>query len=504
MKKILFSCSAFFFGLLPFHAFLKTALDLPPILAAWKEIFLLGFLFAALLEIWENRKSFRIDLLDFFLLFFAFWSLLTGFLWTGDSTGHFFPDNLPQVAFGAKYGFFFFLLFFAFRHLSFSVLQKKYLFRIAFASAGIAIFFGLTQKAILPEEFLTHFGYSAEYGRTELTDGAAISYCHKIENSITHEESCRVQSTFSGPNQFAAFLLIFLPLFFYGVLNSRKALPAAFFLLLFLAGSIDLLFSFSRSAWIGAMLSAAAFFIISAKNPRAAFLHFLLFCGGVLALFFPVFVIDRWDEFKILALSFSGIFLVAMTLSVFFSIQKPLFSPLLGSVFPVVLTGLLAVRAFFDTFFWNIIFRPSSTQGHFERMSEGISAIFFHPFGSGLGDAGPASARFAAPGETGFLPESWYLQVGIESGFLGIFLFCGILFLVGKKLFESKNEFAAPLFLGLVGISGAAMFLHSWEDSAVSLVFWGLAGIALSEEKKRGFFEKFFASWRSLLFFWKK
>jgi len=499
VKKILFPLAAIFFGLLPFHPFLKTAFSLPPIFAAWKEIFIVIFFLAAVFKIWKNRKTFRADFLDFSIFVFVFWSLLTGILWTGDATGHFFPQNIPQIVFGVKYGLLFLIAFFAFRHLNFSEKQKSKLFKIAILSAAIAIFFGVAQKTLLPENFLTKFHYSAEYGKTEVGDGA-LSYCHKIEKKISQNEFCRVQSTFSGPNQFAAFLLIFLPMFFYGVLRAKKVLPAALFLMLFLAGGFDLIFAFSRSAWIGAMFAAAAFFVISAKSPRAAFFHFLLFCGGVAALFFPVFFLEKWDELKIFAIFAAGIFAAILLFSDFFAARKNLFSPILGAIFPAVLGVLILARAFFDTFFWNILFRPSSTNGHFERMADAISAIFQNPFGLGLGDAGPASARFAAAGQTGFLPESWFLQVGLESGFLGLFLFVAILFLTGQKLFSSKNEFAAPLFLALVGLSGMALFLHSFESAAVAFSFWGLAGLAIADDKKENVFQKLFRFFKKFSF----
>lgn len=492
MRKTILLLLTILFIALPFHPFLSTLLGntllsesdiLRSLFQAWKEIFIVLLIILTSISLWQKRKSLTCDTLDIGIIAFCILSGLTGIFFTGSG----FPENIPQIIWGAKYGLFFLVFFFFVRHIAFTEKEKDFLLKGALTSGAIVIAFGIAQATFLPEEFLTHFGYSSEYGITETGEG--ISYCHKIENSITHEEFCRIQSFLSGPNQFAAYLLFLLPIFFFRALQSKTALPTLLYFLPFLAGGIALLLTWGRAAWIGAMAATAAFFVIQSKKPMKAVAYLGLFILGIVGLFYPALFIDYWDELKLSALLIAIAVLVGMIVMLVRGWKKEEFFHLGGIFFPLALSGLIAVRTFFDTFFWNIILRPSSSQGHFERWTDGARDMILYPFGLGLGDAGPASARFANPGETGYLPESWYLQVGLESGFLGLILFLSILFLLGKALLSSKDPDAKPLFLGLIGISCAAFFLHSWESATVALSFWGFCGIVLAPEKKQSFWE---------------
>ena len=110
-----------------------------------------------------------------------------------------------------------------------------------------------------------------------------------------------------------------------------------------------------------------------------------------------------------------------------------------------------------------------------------------HPLGQGLGSAGPASYRTGFP----IIPESWYLQVGIEFGFIGLLLFLSSMVYMAKKLLTGQsissqgiqdNECAMQRLAALAGFLGVltiAFFLHTLEDSAVSLTLFGLLGLLL-------------------------
>ena len=112
-----------------------------------------------------------------------------------------------------------------------------------------------------------------------------------------------------------------------------------------------------------------------------------------------------------------------------------------------------------------------------------------YPWGLGLGDAGPASDRFTDTAH-GFIPENWFLQVGLESGYFGLALFITVFLLLGLYLSKAKHEYGFPLALGLLGICFHSMFLHTWESAAVALSFWGLCAVILTSEKSRSFWEK--------------
>ncbi len=427
---------------------------------------------------WQKRATLRFESVDLAVTLFVILSIITGILFTGEG----FPANVAQIVWGAKYGLLFFVTFFFVRQLSFSAKQTKLLFACALVPATLVIAFGLAQKTIFPEDFLIQFGYNSEYGVTET--GQGLSYCHKIENRITHEEFCRVQSTLSGPNQLGAYLLVVLPLLLFFALSLSNLWQRIGVLTIVMMGIAVLFLTWSRSAWIGLLAATAALFVVQAARPFVALAYLALFGGGIVALFFPALFIEHWDKLKIVAVVLASAFWILLAAMMTWNIPKQAFSQMASVLFPLFLGGMIAVRMLADTFFWNIILRPSSSQGHWERWSDGVFYIIKYPLGLGLGDAGPASARFARPGETGFLPESWYLQVGLESGVLGLILFLTILALVAYLLLKSATWQAKALLVGLVGVSSASLFLHSWESAVVALTFWILAGVALSFDEQ--------------------
>jgi NADH:ubiquinone oxidoreductase subunit 6 (subunit J) len=515
MRKIAIFLLGLLLFLLPFHPFLSTFLNthvfpdnaqISFLIQAWKEILILLFCSISFGVWWENRKQSPLDSLDFAIILFLIVSLICGVLFTGEGNplpiignDGILTAKYEQIIWGAKYGLLFLVLFLFARHIPLNNDEKRGLVDITLLSATAVIIFGIVQATVLPEDFLTHFGYNAEYGITET--GERISYCHKIENAITHKEFCRVQSLLSGPNQLGAYLLVVLPLFFYRMILAESFFVSLLYFFPLLMGGGVLIMTWSRSAWIGAIAMAAALFIVEANRPRKALLYLAFFGLGISAVFFPILSIEHWDDLKPVALIGGGVGLFFLLMMMIQNVIKEWFSGLGSIIFLITLIAVVAVRAVKDTFFWNIILRPSSSQGHWERWSDGAKYIFENPFGLGLGDAGPASARFANPGETGFLPESWYLQVGLESGFIGLALFVTILILVALRLIAVDNTESRPMFLSLAGVSAASLFLHSWESAVVAFSFWALTGIAVAPNpddtllgKVKNFLGQFFKS----------
>ncbi|MBI4994310.1 O-antigen ligase family protein [Candidatus Peregrinibacteria bacterium] len=123
-----------------------------------------------------------------------------------------------------------------------------------------------------------------------------------------------------------------------------------------------------------------------------------------------------------------------------------------------------------------IFLRASSTSAHVELFKEGIQKLTAEPLGYGLGTAGPASLHFEK-----FLPENWYLQIGLEMGIAGLVIFLGILFLIFKNLLASARADAdvkkLGLFFALLGIAVAGLFTHSFEETTTMLILFGFMGI---------------------------
>jgi O-antigen ligase len=171
-----------------------------------------------------------------------------------------------------------------------------------------------------------------------------------------------------------------------------------------------------------------------------------------------------------------------------------------------------------------ILLRAASSRGHIENPLKAIQMMIDHPFGLGLGKAGPASNRTSdacvlldAGADVSwasdrpnlcvfvdsvqvqpldrvcscpFLPENWYLQIGVEMGWMGMLIFMILVVMVVVRLLdvasyelrerEATRILAARSFLFcFVGLSVAALFLHAWEDSAVAYTIWILIAILL-------------------------
>ncbi len=97
-------------------------------------------------------------------------------------------------------------------------------------------------------------------------------------------------------------------------------------------------------------------------------------------------------------------------------------------------------------------------------------------FGAGLGTAGPLILKY----QDGLIPESWYLQLLLEVGAVGLAIWLILMTILLTKLIKADP----PLFLGLMSVSVAALFLHTFADNpAVSYSLFLLIGTKLSGHK---------------------
>jgi hypothetical protein len=98
--------------------------------------------------------------------------------------------------------------------------------------------------------------------------------------------------------------------------------------------------------------------------------------------------------------------------------------------------------------------------------------------GQGLGSAGPASVYNIKSAK---ISENYYVQIAQETGIIGIALFVSINVLLGIYLYKSGSESSIILFASLIGISFVNLLSHAWSDDTLSLLWFGLTGIILSE-----------------------
>jgi len=251
----------------------------------------------------------------------------------------------------------------------------------------------------------------------------SIPIYHGIEGASVR----RFQGIFDGPNQAAFFLLTYL-----GVLVHYFRTKKEYWFLVGIASFVllGLLFlTYSRSALLGLGVGIAFVFI---KNGK-----FL------------------WNKHRSVLISI--VLLIGMA------------------------AGAMYLR--YGANIQGIVMRAGSSQGHYERMIEGIKQSRSYPFGKGLAESGPAF-RYAHPDtkldEKEYIPESWYIQQLVEGGWVGLLLFLAVLGLIFWSVQGLSTAFAASL----VAIGVMNVFLHAFEASYVSLLLFALCGLFIGKKDK--------------------
>jgi O-antigen ligase len=288
--------------------------------------------------------------------------------------------------------------------------------RLLFIPAILVAAFAIVQYLILPYDFLRHFGYG----------DSTISPYETINHNIQH---IRVASTLRGANPLGAYLILPISVMALMWLRLRKQ---RFNLGMIGVGLIlALFFSFSRSAWIGALASLFLLIWVSVKSERTR---------------------------KNIGWSMAGFLLAAAILT--YTLRNNLAFE--NAVFHTDRNSTIAV---------------SSNEGHSAAFKSATKDIIHQPQGRGVGSAGPQSVYNNHPAR---IAENYYLQIGQEAGILGALLFISICVVLAVELYRRRSDpFALVLFASLIGISIVNLLSHAWGDDTLAYVWWGLAGICL-------------------------
>lgn len=131
----------------------------------------------------------------------------------------------------------------------------------------------------------------------------------------------------------------------------------------------------------------------------------------------------------------------------------------------------------------------SSTEGssvaHTDALQRAVNVIQDEPLGRGLGTS--HTVGFQTGVRSSFATESWYLQLGTETGIPGLFLYSlAILGAVVTPLLaypKVRDPWLRTLTLGTggaaIGFLLVGLVLHVWEAPIIAAVFWLLVGIAV-------------------------
>jgi len=124
----------------------------------------------------------------------------------------------------------------------------------------------------------------------------------------------------------------------------------------------------------------------------------------------------------------------------------------------------------------------SSNEGHVESLVTSWARFVQQPLGGGVGSTGSASLFSGSS----TIIENQYLFAAHEAGWLGLILFLVIYGLVLARLWNRRQDwlalgtFASGITLALIGL-----LLPVWADDTVSIVWWGMAAIALGGKYAR-------------------
>jgi hypothetical protein len=420
LPRLAASVVALIIILMPFHAFLTVWLsDIfghYTVLRLWKELLLAllaGYATYLLAVDTKLRKAFLASRLNQVILVYAALTLVVGF-------SAFALDAVTAKAFG--YGLIINLRFLVFFLAVWVIVKKAPAYFMAWPKwlawpFALVVLFGLLQYFVLPYDFLRNFGYN------EQTIFPYATINHNLDD-------LRVFSTLRGANPLGAYLLLalsVLAVLWRKRLKSRRGVLLA-------AGALVLFLSFSRSAWIGTVLSAAVIVWCSVRSEKLKKASLLAAACGILAL--------------------TGI-------------------------------GFLLRD---NTTLQNLVFhtneqstvKVSSNDGHATALKDGLKDISASPLGDGVGSAGPASVYNGNKTE---ISENYFIQIGQETGWLGMALLLAINALLALELWRRRQDpLALGLFAALVGLTFVNLLSHAWADDTLAYIFWGLAAIALASK----------------------
>jgi hypothetical protein len=260
---------------------------------------------------------------------------------------------------------------------------------------------------------------------THLGYSSATIFPYEDINSNIHY--IRIMSTLRGADPLGAYLVVILSL---AVALWQKQ-KSWWLVLISTVGLLALIFTFSRASWIGLVLSLAVLLWVGLTSQRARQLTLI---GGA-----AIIVIAAGSALLLRNnTTFQNVFLHTQTHS--------------------------AVNT-------------NSNQGHASALSSGLHDLLHNPIGNGPGSAGPASVyNTRAPAR---IAENYFIQIGQETGWIGLALFVAINGLVGYKLWQRRHHtLALGLLAALVGITFVNLLSHAWADDTLAYLWWGLAAIA--------------------------
>lgn len=294
--------------------------------------------------------------------------------------------------------------------------------KVFIAGAAVVSVFSMLQVTVLPKDALSHIGYSEQTIKPYLTVDLNQDYV-------------RINSTMRGPNPLGAYAVIVVS--FIGALWVRKKWPSRRLLqaglgVIALGMVVSLWFSYSRSA-MGALVVVAA----------------------VLAMSMGV----KWLSKRAILMLVSIALIVGCIGLYIATTQKEMVA---NVIFHTNIEGGSEIK---------------SDDARMSSLERGIEGISKQPLGYGIGSSGSASLLGDEPNiiENQYIGEAW------QSGWLGLALTVWLYVVVMMRLYKQRKDYLSlAVFASGLGMAIIGIVLPVWTDDIVSIIWWGLAAVALA------------------------
>lgn len=290
--------------------------------------------------------------------------------------------------------------------------------KISAIGAVIVLGFGLLQITILPDNILSSIGYSKD----------------TIAPFITIDQNpdfVRINSTLRGPNSLGALLVAYGAVALAFLLRSKNVQQRTLSVLSGAASVAVLFATYSRSAYVAAVLAAGTVLIVASNISKR-----LLIVGGLFA-----------------------VWIAGLTL---LSVQSDWVSNVILHEDPesTVLT--------------------KSNDEHIRSLNVGFERMITEPLGRGIGSTGSASL-YDSDGTNNIIIENYYFFVAHEAGWIGLAIFVILFVYLLRQLYVRRAQWLAlGLFAGGIGLAAIGLLLPVWADDTVSIVWWGLVGAVVA------------------------
>lgn len=298
---------------------------------------------------------------------------------------------------------------------------RRLFITVFIGGAVVVLGFSLLQLFVLPTDILASIGYSK---------ATIAPYLTVDENPLY----IRINSTLRGPNPLGAYMVIVASILM--ALAFRWKLG-------------------KKGWWLTGSAAIAAGLALGASHSRSSFIAMVAAIATVIVIASPAKI--------------RKLFLVGVSVSAL-----------------IILVGLFALRNV--PIVANLVFHDNPTTGahidsntgHLNSLVDGTDRMLRQPFGAGIGSTGSASLL----GDQPMIIENQYLLIAHEVGWIGLIIFIWLFVLIMKRLLQGrKSALALGTFGAGIGLFIIGLLLPVWTDDTVSIIWWGLAAIAIGGVK---------------------